>query len=153
MTIAFNSCLIYRLLLVLLLCFWRADLAIAQTGVHCSNDLMKLYRIQIPHAKLFKTEASTENPQNLCTSVYKISGAYARTAETILFKKYGMNKLIFECCGWFPKNGQKGYFRRSHRIASGEIAFYTISMYSEETIEKQWDKIKSFYIVLSIDAA
>jgi len=63
-----------------------------------------------------------------------------------------MGKLVFECCGWFPKNGQEGTFRRSHPMASGAYAAYSINMASEETVERQWDKIEYFYIELTISS-
>ena len=147
-----NFYAVYRLLIALSLSFLCANTAFAQSEAHCSNDLMKLYRIDIPHAKLFKSETPTEPSQHLCTSVYKIPGKHAHATEALLIKKYGMGKLVFECCGWFPKNGREGYFRRSHLMANNAYAVYSISMSSEETVERQWDKIGSFYITLTIDA-
>jgi hypothetical protein len=138
--------------MVFLGCYLYAGLATAQTGVNCSDDLMKSYRIYIPHAKLFKSEKSTGPSQILCKSIYIISGKYAQITETLLIKKYGMGKLVFECCGWFPKNGQEGTFRRSHPMANGAYAAYSIGMVSEETLERQWDKIENFYIGLTIYA-
>jgi hypothetical protein len=37
-------------------------------------------------------------------------------------------------------------------MADGAYASYEIYMASGETVEKQWDKIESFYITLSIYA-
>lgn len=113
---------------------------------------MKSYRIHIPHAKLIRSEKPTAKSQNMCTSVYKISGEHAHIAETLIIRRYGMHKLVFECCVWSPENGQAGYFRRSHPMASGAHASYTISMHSDETLQKQWNKIENFYITLAIDA-
>jgi len=147
-----NSRTFYRLLIVLSLYFLCADPAIAQKGVHCSNDLMKLYRIRIPYAKIFRSETPTSLSQKLCESVYKIPGQFAQNAESILIKKYGMEKLVFECCGWFPKNGKEGSFKHSHYMADRSYASYVISMSSEETLEKNWNKIDYFYITLTIYA-
>jgi|GEM_PF-4824131 len=110
---------------------------------------MKLYRIHIPHAELFKSETPTPS-QKLCTSVYKIPGQFAKSAESVLIEKYGMGKLVFECCGWSPKNGKEGTFKRSHDMADGSYASYAISMTSKETFENNWDKIDYFYIYLTI---
>lgn len=147
-----NLLAVFRLLIVLSLCYPYINPAIAQTGALCGNDLLKLYRINIPHVKLIKGETPTGNSQNMCTSLYKISGKYAQTTQTFLSKRYGMGKLIFTCCGWAPENGRVGYFRRSHPMASGAWASYSITMHSDETLEKQWDKIDSFYITVAIDA-
>lgn len=146
--------LVFSILLnILLWCFFCASPAIAQTGVNCSNDLMKSYGIRIPHAKLIKNKEPTGLSQIFCKSTYKIPGKYAHVAEALLVKKHGMGKLVFACCGWSPENGQEGTFRRSHPTARrGEYAVYSITMNSEETVEKQWEKIGNFYIELTIYA-
>lgn len=152
MNSALNFCTFYRLLILLTLCFLCANPAAAQTGVHCGNDLMKQHRIHIPHATFLRSEPSAEPSQKLCESVYKVPGRFARIAESVLIKKYGMGNLVFECCGWFPKNGKEGTFKRPHYIADGSYASYTISMSSGETLEKNWNKIDYFYITLAIYA-
>jgi hypothetical protein len=126
--------------------------AFAQTGASCGPDLLKLHGLKIHHATLIRSEAPTYPTQKLCESTYTIPGKYARTAEASLTRKYGMGKLAFACCGWAPANGKMGVFRRSHRLADGAYAHYEISMSSEETVERQWNKIGNFYITLSIYA-
>lgn len=150
-SIRLNS-LIGSMWIVLLVCALCANTALAQTQVTCSNDLMRQYHINIPHAMLFKSTTPSETSQNLCTSVYKISGQYAHATERLLIKKYGMGKLVFACCGWEPKNGQNGYFKPAHLLANHAYAYYSITIGSEETLERQWEKIGSFYITLAIDA-
>lgn len=113
---------------------------------------MKLHGLAIPHATLFSSEQPAHPSQKLCESTYKIPGKYARSTEALLIRKYGMGKLVFECCGWSPARGRNGSFRHAHRLADGAYAHYEISMGSEETVERQWDKIKHFYITLSIYA-
>ncbi len=140
-----------HLLLLLLLSMSASHQAIAQTGVNCSDDLMKTYQIHIPHAEFYRSEVPTESSQLLCRSVYKVPGQHARTVETLLVKKFGMGKLIFLCCGWSPKGGKNGAFKRSHRMADGGYAYYSIQLNSEETLErKQWSKIAYFYVTLEI---
>jgi hypothetical protein len=126
--------------------------AFAQTAVSCGPDLLKLHGLKIPHATLFRSEVPTQPTQKLCESTYTIPGKYARAAEASLITKYGMGKLTFACCGWSPANGKMGVFRRSHRMANNAYAYYEITMGSEETVERQWDKIGNFYIILSIYA-
>ena len=141
---------IFNYLLLSVLLF--AHSVFAQTGAHCGPDLMKLHGLAIPHATLFSSEVPAQPSQKLCESTYKIPGKYARATEAMLIRKYGMGKLVFECCGWSPARGKTGSFRRDHRMADGAYASYEIYMASGETVEKQWDKIESFYITLSIYA-
>ena len=141
-----------RLILLCLLLSAFHPAAFAQTGVSCGPDLLKLHGLKIPHARLFKSEAAPPPGQKLCESTYAIPGRHARATEARLVKQYGMGKLVFECCGWFPARGKVGVFRRSHRMADGAYASYQISMSSEETLERQWDKIGFFYVTLSIYA-
>ena len=54
------------------------------------------------------------------------------------------------CCSRSPENGKAGYFRRSHRMADGAEAVYEISVSSEETQVKAWEKIGGFYVKLRI---
>lgn len=126
--------------------------ALAQTGTHCGPDLLKMYGMKIPHAKLIRSEEPSAPSQKLCESTYSIPGKYARATEAMLIRKYGMAKLVFECCGWSPSRGKTGSFRRAHPMADGAYAHYEISMSSGETVEKQWEKIGNFYITLSIYA-
>jgi hypothetical protein len=151
---ATQSAMIYRLtsrcLLVSALLF--ALPSFAQTGASCGPDLLKLHGLKIPHATLLRSEEPTYPTQKLCESTYTIPGKYARAAEANLIRKYGMGKLVFECCGWSPSKGKMGVFRRAHRLANGAYAHYEISMGSEETVERQWGKIGNFYITLSIYA-
>lgn len=147
-----KSTAVHKLWIVLLWCHLHADPAVAQTGVHCSGDLLKLNQIHIPHAKLVESEKPTQPSQILCESVYTIPGRHARSAEALLIKMYGMGRLVFECCGWFPKNGREGTFKRSHPMANGAYASYSIRMVSEETVEKRWDNIANFYITLTVSA-
>lgn len=123
--------------------------AFAQTGTNCGPDILKLYGLKIPHAKLIRSEEPYPS-QKLCESTYSIPGKHARATEAMLIKKYGMAKLVFECCGWSPSRGKAGSFRRPHPMADGAYAHYEISMASGETVEKQWDKIENFYITLTI---
>lgn len=147
-----NFSVFYRLCVALLLCILFANQANAQTGVHCNDDLMKFYKINIPHTKLYKNESPTVSSQLYCESVYKISGKYADKAESLLIKKYGMGKLAWENRVWSPEKGKKGTFRRSHPTADGSVATYLIHMDSEESVEKQRNKIDYFYITLAIYA-
>lgn len=132
--------------------FLFAHSALAQTGTRCGPDLMKLHGLVIPHATLLSSEEPAHPFQKLCESTYKIPGKYARATEAMLIRKYGMGKLVFECCGWSPARWKTGSFRRTHRMADGAYGAYQIYMSSGETVEKQWDKIESFYITLSIYA-
>jgi len=132
--------------------FLFAHSSFAQTGTHCGTDLMKLYGLAIPHAMLVSSEEPAQPSQKLCESTYKIPGKYARATEAMLIRKYGMAKLVFQCCGWSPARGKTGSFRRAHRMADGAYASYEIYMASGETLERQWDKIENFYITLSIYA-
>lgn len=124
--------------------------AFAQTGTRCGPDLLKLYGLKIPHAKLIRSETPAHPSQKFCESTYSLPGKYARTTEAMLVRKYGMGKLVYECCGWSPAKGKAGNFRRGHAIADGTFVSYEISMGSEETAEKQWDKIENLYITLTI---
>lgn len=140
-------------LVLFLACLCRLAPAWAQTGVHCGSDLAKLHALALPHASLLshRTQESMAQPtQKLCEATYVVPGKHARTVEAMLMRKYGMGKLVFTCCGWSPENGKAGYFRRSHRMADGAEAVYEISMSSEETQEKSWEKIGRFYVTLTI---
>lgn len=126
--------------------------AFAQTGASCGPDLLKLHGLKIPHATLFRSQVPTAPSQKLCESTYTVPGKYAQAVEASLIRKYGLGKLVFECCGWFPSRGKMGVFKRGHRLADGAYAHYEISMSSEETVERRWDKIGNFYITLTIYA-
>ena len=142
--------LIHLCLIILALIFSNA--AVAQTGTHCGPDLLKLYGLKIPHAKLVRSKEPAAPSQKLCESTYSIPGKYAHATEALLIRKYGMAKLVFECCGWMPAQGKGGSFRRAHPMADGAYAHYEITMSSEETVERQWEKIGNFHITLSIYA-
>lgn len=140
---------------LLLTCLLFSCPASAQTGVHCGTDLKRIHGVKLPHAVLYSHQTQEEMAQptqKMCETTYVISGRHARAAEAMLMHRYGMGKLVFECCGWFPEKGKTGYFRRSHRMADGSEAIYVISLSSEETAEKDWQKISRFYVTLTIYA-
>ena len=143
-----------RVLIGLVASLLWANQAIAQPDALCSADLMKAYKIHIPHAEFYRSDVPAKPSQILCESVYRIPGKYARYAESVLVRRFGMGKLRFACCGWFPGRGKRGAadgtFRHSHLMSNGAYAAYGISMSSEETLEKQWDRIEYFYITLTI---
>ena len=124
----------------------------AQTGVRCDRDLARSYGVSLPHARLTTTDEALLGRQRLCTSVYVVSGKNAKRLERQLIDRFGMGRLVFQCCGWAPEGGRKGVFRRPHPLADGAVASYSIEMHSGETSEQSWAKIERFYVVLAIDA-
>lgn len=129
---------------------YNAPAAFAQTGVHCGDDLIKIHGLRIPHLEFVPGAAEKPGGQRMCESVYRVPGKHAKQVEALLVRKYGMAPLVFECCGWFPKRGQNGSFKRSHPLADGAIADYEIGMSSEETTERRWVHIGYFYVRLTI---
>ena len=140
-----------RLAMVMIACL-ALGTAWAQTGVRCDRDLARSHGVSLPHARLTTVNESAVGEQRLCTSVYVVSGKNARRLEWQLVERFGMGRLVFQCCGWVPEGGRKGVFRRSHPLADGALASYSIEMHSGETSEQSWAKIERFYVVLAIDA-
>lgn len=139
----------------LLLAVLAAPPALAQTGAHCAPDLIKAHGLKLPQAVLLRSRSQedlTQPSQLLCETTYVVPGHQARAVEALLRRRYGMGKLVFECCGWAPEKGRSGYFRRSHPMADGAEAVYAIILSSEETLERRWDRIGNFYLTLSIYA-
>ena len=139
-------------LVTLLVAGFVAGSAQAQTGVRCDPDLARAYGVALPHARLTTNEYASAGEQRLCTSVYVVSGKHAKRLAQQLVDRFGMGRLVFQCCGWVPEGGRKGVFRRAHPLANGALATYSIEMYSAETVEQSWAKVGRFYVVLAIDA-
>jgi Domian of unknown function (DUF4952) len=76
---------------------------------------------------------------------YTVKGTEATIIESFLRQNFQMAPLKFRCCGWEPVT-VPGSDRRygTYRDRSGY--YYEISMGSEETVEKNWDKISIFYV-------
>jgi hypothetical protein len=53
-----------------------------------------------------------------------------------------MGKLHFVCCGWEPQN-KNGHYKDQDGYN------YKVTMYSGETLERNWRKIPEFAVVMS----
>jgi hypothetical protein len=96
------------------------------------------------------------NPDNhtqiIFEARYRVSGKYAAQTEDFFNKKYGMNKLSYICCGWEPKDGKLGDFKKPETVSLHTI-YFNISMYSDETdIQErtEWHKIPYFNVEAKI---
>ena len=76
---------------------------------------------------------------------YRLSGKIARSVASILKKKYKMGDLRFMCCGWqaVPTGGYS-------RMVKGVDYSYSIVMFSQEGVEKNWSKVAWFYIEVTL---
>jgi hypothetical protein len=73
---------------------------------------------------------------------YTVKGTDAAIVEKFLRARFKMGKLRFVCCGWEPA-GKNGVYQDKDNYS------YAISMSSGETIEKDWHKIRQFYVVIT----
>jgi Domian of unknown function (DUF4952) len=72
---------------------------------------------------------------------YAVKGVDAAKVEKMLRQRFGMGKLHFVCCGWETRSKEGHY--RDHAGYN-----YDISMYSGETLEKDWRKIPEFVVIV-----
>lgn len=83
---------------------------------------------------------------------YRVAGSGATDVEAFYFKRAGMPKLRYNCCGWEP------YAKRAGRtVNAGQITFeknsYAISMTSGESTVNQrrrWAEIDYFYVYVTL---
>ena len=68
------------------------------------------------------------------TARYTIAGSEAKNLEKQLMSQYDMKPLSFACCGWEA---------RPQNVTINNL-YYTVWMSSEETLEKDWNKIDKF---------
>ena len=70
------------------------------------------------------------------TASYKISGKDVKFVEQMLISRFKILPLKFACCGW---DTPPTFFQEDN-------IYYTVWMSSDETLEKDWDKIQHFYV-------
>lgn len=117
-----------------------------------NNDLLEKYLNKPKHLEFI--EYKSKNEQIIESSLYRLEGKYAAIVEKYLKNKCKMGKLKFICCGWEPRDGKHGYFKKDEYFKEkGLYRSYIVSMYSEETLinkRKNWAEIKYFYVLAEI---
>ncbi|WP_310418099.1 DUF4952 domain-containing protein [Chamaesiphon sp. OTE_8_metabat_110] len=103
-------------------------------------DFFKQWRAQLPKSTLNDCELK-HGQLDLLIATYTVKGKDATIVEKLLQQRFQMGKLRFICCGW-ENPEQPGRYRRD-----GDS--YQISMFSGETLEKDWRKIDRFYITVT----
>lgn len=97
--------------------------------------------------------------QNIWTARYRVAGKDAASIEQLLKKKYGMGKLVFNCCGWECKKGKYGMInsKKLKAINSNYLMSITMTGNGEQTnengeyyLETDRNKIPFFEITVEV---
>ena len=91
--------------------------------------------------------------QTVCSTLYRVPGEYAAAVEKYLMRRFGMARLVFRCCGWEPKDGRSGAYRKPEYSEKGLHRHYRITMYSDETVIRdrgRWGGIRYFHVLAEI---
>ncbi len=98
---------------------------------------------QIKPQELELASCDLEHKQmDMLIANYTVKGTDAAIAEKFLQARFQMGKLRYICCGW-ETAGKNGVYRDKDNYS------YEISMSSGETIERDWPKIRQFYVVIT----
>ncbi|MDX1958995.1 MAG: DUF4952 domain-containing protein [Leptospiraceae bacterium] len=102
----------------------------------------ELFTISLNELDFMSCTKTKDAQLQVLRTTYLVKGRNAKLVENYLEKKYSMGKLRFLCCGW--ENWESEGAKDGQYI---DIAKYkhSVSMYSKETLEKNWEKIQ-FYV-------
>ena len=104
-------------------------------------DYLELWNKKPDKLKFVACKPSTSAQLKTLKSEYIASGKDAKEVEQALVRNFKMKPLIFQCCGWMTnENG--------HYLIEERPYDYEIFMFSEETLEKNWDQIKYFKVIV-----
>ena len=104
-------------------------------------DFLSQWQIKPKELKLASCDLE-HSQMDLLIANYTVKGTDAAIVEKFLQARFKMGKLRFICCGWEPA-GKNGFYKDKDNYS------YAISMSSGETIERDWHKIKQFYVTIT----
>jgi len=106
----------------------------------CTDFLqeLKLKPAELTYQSCKKVERA---PAVVLESTYIVSGEKAKTIETFLHEKFGLERLRFACCGWETSPV-------TYKSNNGDT--YTVQMYSLDEFEHQekWEDYKAFRVMV-----
>jgi Domian of unknown function (DUF4952) len=117
---------------------------LVNTPYLCENFLAKWSK-QPQQLKFASCRFEPNSQSDRVHAQYTLSGADAKIVEGFLGTTFQMAPLKFICCGWEPTS-VPGSDRRygTYRDRSGY--YYEIVMGSGETVERDWQRIPTFYV-------
>jgi Domian of unknown function (DUF4952) len=135
-----------QLLIILLLTLsWQfSTIKLANTPPLCENFLAKWGK-QTEQLKFVSCRFEPNIQSDRVSAQYTVKGTDAKVVEGFLQTTFQMAPLKFICCGWEPTS-VPGSDRRygTYRDRSGY--YYEIVMGSGETLERDWQRIPTFYV-------
>jgi hypothetical protein len=104
-------------------------------------DFLSQWNIKPKELKLASCDLK-HGQMDLLIATYTVEGTDAAIVEKFLQARFQMGKLRYVCCGW-ENVGKNGAYRDRDKYS------YVIDMSSGETIERDWPKIRQFYVVIT----